>query len=145
MHHETKYHLFYFFIIIGIIWGLRKICLKTLNIYEYITIGIFSNAFFMFLIILLTKGTKGFKIDTKKITPKIILYLILLGFLGASFTISWITMNKNEDLTILPALSSGTKIISVGLVGIIFLKEEITFKKIISSILILSGILFYFK
>lgn len=145
MHHETKYHLFYFFIIVGIIWGLRKICLKTLDIYEYITIGIFSYAFFMSLIIFITKGMKGFKINTKKLTPKIIIYLIILGFLGASFSISWITMNKHEDLTILPALTSGTKIISVGLVGIFFLKEDITFKKIISSILILSGILFYFK
>ena len=145
MHHETKYHLFYFSIIVGMIWGLRKICLKTLNIYEYITIGIFTYVFFMSTIIFLTKGIQGFKINTKKLTPKIILYMLILGFLSASFSITWTTMNKREDLTILPALSSGAKILSVGLVGIFFLKEEITFKKIISSTLILSGILFYFK
>ena len=145
MHHETKYHLFYFSIIVGMIWGLRKICLKTLNIYEYICIHIFSYAFFMSLIIFITKGIQGFKIDTKKLTPKIILYMIILGILAACFNITWTTMNKREDLTILPALSSGAKILSVGLVGIFFLKEDITLKKFISSILILSGIVIYFQ
>ena len=144
MHHETKYNLFYFFIIVGSIWGLRKICLKTLDIYEYIILVSLTYAFFLFFIILLTKGIKGFKINTKKLKPKIIIYVILLGLLGASLKFIWIIMNKKEDLTILPALSSGAKILSVRLVGIIFLKEDITLKKIISSILILSGILFYF-
>ena len=83
--------------------------------------------------------------NNPKLTPKIILYMIILGGLAACFNITWTTMNKREDLTILPALSSGAKILSVGLVGIFFLKEEITFKKIISSILILSGIVIYFK
>jgi drug/metabolite transporter (DMT)-like permease len=145
MHHKTIIQLFYFFFVVGLQWGLRKICLSTLDIYEYITIGIFSYAFFMLLIIFITKGFSGFKINTKKLTPEIIIYLICLGLLSALFKTTLVSMNKNEDLTILPALVSAVTITSVGLFGIFFLKEKITAKKLISTILIFIGIFFYFK
>ena len=123
----------------------RKKCLNTLTIYEFILVGAALHILFIIPIIYFYKGKTAFKIDFKKFTPIILFYLLLLGITGAIATIIFVTMTKNEDLTILPALSSGTKILAVGISGIIFLNEKLTMQKLFSSLLILSGIIFYFK
>ena len=141
MHHETKYYLIYLTLLSSIIWVLRKICLNTLDIYEYILISLMLYPLFMIPLIYYKRG--HLSIDKKKINYKIILYLIIIIFLSVNGIIYHKKIIQNEDISVAPSLIFSLKIISVFILGIIFLNEKITFKKILALIIISIGFLLF--
>lgn len=141
MHHETKYNLIYLTILSSTIWLLRKVCLNVFDIYEYIIIALILYPLFMIPLIYYKRG--NLSINLKKFNYKIILYLIIIIFLSANSSIYFYTIVQNEDISIAPSLMFGLKIISVFVLGVLFLKEKITIRKIISLITILVGIFLF--
>ena len=137
MHHETKYHLIYLTILSSTIWLLRKVCLNVFDIYEYIIISLILYPLFMIPLIYYKRGS--LLIDLKKFNYKISLYLIIIIFLAVNGSIYYYTIVQNEDISVAPSLIFGLKIISVFLLGILFLKEKITIRKIIALIIVLVG------
>ena len=137
MHHTTKYNLVYLTILSSSIWLLRKICLNTLNVYEYLIISLVLYPLFMIPLIYYKRGSLS--IDLKKINYKIFFYLIIIIFLATNNTIYYHSIIKNENISVSPSLIYSLKIVSVFMLGILFLNEKITTKKIISLMIILIG------
>ena len=143
MHHKTKYNLFYLTILTTLIWLLRKICLNTLTIYEYILVGLILYPLFMISLIYYKEGVSGLKIDFKKFNFKIIMYLTLIIFLGVNSSIYFYNIAQNEDISVAPSLIAGFRILTVFITGVIFLNEKITIKKILALIIILTGLFLF--
>lgn len=137
MHHETKYHLIYLTFLSSTIWLLRKICLNVFDVYEYIIIGLILYPLFMVPLIYYKRG--NFAIDLKKFNYKISLYLIIIMFLAVNSSIYYHTLVQNEDISTAPSLIYSLKIISVFILGIVFLNEKFTHRKILALIIILTG------
>ena len=141
MHHETKYHLIYLTFLSSTIWLLRKICLNVFDVYEYIIIGLILYPLFMIPLIYYKRGSLS--IDLKKFNYKISLYLIIIIFLAVNSSIYYHTLVQNEDISTAPSLIFSLKIISVFILGIVFLNEKFTLKKLLSLIIILTGFLLF--
>ena len=82
-------------------------------------------------------------INKKKLNFKIISYLFIIIFLIVNATIYHHKIIKNEDISSSPSLIYGARIFFVFILGIFFLKEKITIKKIISLLLVLSGLFLF--
>jgi len=137
MHHKTKYHLIYLTILTTLIWLLRKLCLNSLEVYEYLLISLVLYPLFMVPFIYYKRG--NLSIDFKKIDRKIFLYLLIIMFLAVNSSLYFHHIAKNEDISVGPSLVFGLRILTVFIAGVIFLNEKFTRRKLLALIIILTG------
>ena len=134
-----------FSILTTVTWTLRKTVLKNQDVISFVVL----ETFFVCAAILIGSyfilGHKKFIEVPTSLSLNQFGYMSLLGVLIAGSIYSMRYLIKYEDISKLSPMIGGTKTIMVAIVGIFLFGEEITLRKLISIILIVTGLFLFLK
>jgi len=134
-----------FSILTTVTWTLRKTVLKNQDVISFVVL----ETFFVCAAILIGSyfilGHKKFIEVPTSLSLNQFGYMSLLGVLIAGSIYSMRYLIKYEDISKLSPMIGGTKTIMVAIVGIFLFGEEITFRKLISIALIVTGLFLFLK